>query len=207
MDNLERFINEDGLSDLDPLVKMAVIHHRFETIHPFYDGNGRTGRILNILYLVKEGLLGTPILYLSRYINQNKPEYYRLLQAVRDQEAWEEWVLFLLPGVEQTSRQTTGLVFGVRDLMLALQEPDAQRAAQHLHSGPPQQPVPPPLHEDRFRGLRAWASRGKRRRKYLEENVRIGLLSKHKLGRDNYYVNNELFNLFLNVGAQANAGK
>ena len=90
MDNLERFINDLDMSGLDPLVKMAVIHHQFETIHPFYDGNGRTGRIINILYLVKEDLLSTPVLYLSRYINQNKSEYYRLLQFVRTSGAWED---------------------------------------------------------------------------------------------------------------------
>src|SRR5271168_2639828 len=77
MNNLEQFINDDTLSDTDPLIKMAVIHHQFESIHPFYDGNGRTGRIINILYLVKQGLLDVPVLYLSRYINQNKSEYYR----------------------------------------------------------------------------------------------------------------------------------
>ena len=96
---------------------MAVIHHQFESIHPFYDGNGRTGRIINILYLVKLGLLDTPVLYLSRYINQNKSEYYRLLQTVRDQQEWEAWVLYILEGIEQTSRQTTHLIQGMRDLM------------------------------------------------------------------------------------------
>lgn len=88
MTDLERFINEDERSNCDDLVKMALIHHQFESIHPFYDGNGRTGRILNILYLVKQGLLDTPILYLSRYINQNKQQYYSLLQNVRDNNDW-----------------------------------------------------------------------------------------------------------------------
>jgi Fic family protein len=96
VNNLEQFINDDNLSDWDPLTKMAVIHHQFESIHPFYDGNGRTGRIINILYLVKHGLLDTPVLYLSRYINQNKGEYYRLLQAVRDQQDWVQWVLYIV---------------------------------------------------------------------------------------------------------------
>ncbi|MGL4807012.1 MAG: Fic family protein, partial [Bacteroidales bacterium] len=90
MNNLEQFINNDELSDLDPLIKMAVIHHQFESIHPFYDGNGRTGRILCILYLVNKGLLEMPILYLSRYITQNKSEYYRLLQEIRDTEGSEQ---------------------------------------------------------------------------------------------------------------------
>lgn len=116
MNNLEQFINDDALSDADPLIKMAIIHHQFESIHPFYIGNGRTGRIINILYLVKQGL--TPILYLSRYINQNKNEYYRLLQTVRDTGSWEPWILYMLEGIELTSRQTVSLILGMRDLML-----------------------------------------------------------------------------------------
>ena len=117
MSNLEQFINDDRLSDLDPLVKMAIIHHQFESIHPFYDGNGRTGRIINILYLVKSGLLESPVLYLSRYINQNKNEYFRLLQAVRDHNDWELFIVYMLDGIEQTSRQTTYLVQDIRKLM------------------------------------------------------------------------------------------
>src|SRR5260370_42177306 len=117
MHDLERFINDADVFDADPLTKMAIIHHQFESIHPFYDGNGRAGRIINILYLVKYGLLDTPVLYLSRYINQTKNEYYRLLQAVRDHQTWEEWVLYMLEGVEQTSHQTIFLIQGMRDLM------------------------------------------------------------------------------------------
>ena len=90
MSGLERFINDDALFDADPLIKMALLHHQFESIHPFYDGNGRTGRILNVLYLVKNGLLDIPILYLSRHIVRTKSDYYRLLQAVRDADAWED---------------------------------------------------------------------------------------------------------------------
>lgn len=117
MSNLEKFINDDNISDPDPLIKMAIIHHQFESIHPFYDGNGRTGRIINVLYLVKQKLLNSPILYLSRYINKNKADYYRLLQKVRNEDAWEEWVLFMLEGVEQTSKQTTKLIQGMKALM------------------------------------------------------------------------------------------
>ena len=98
MNNLVDFINRDDMTDLDPLVKMAIIHHRFETVHPFYDGNGRTGRIINILYLVKEDLLSLPILYLSRYIIQYKADYYKLLQQVREDNNWEPWILFLYKG-------------------------------------------------------------------------------------------------------------
>ena len=117
MDNLVEFINDNEMSELDPLIKMAIIHHRFETIHPFYDGNGRTGRIINILYLVKEELLTLPILYLSRYIIQYKADYYRLLQSTRESNDWEEWILYILKGVEETAKQTLHLIDGIKELM------------------------------------------------------------------------------------------
>jgi Fic family protein len=95
MGDLERFINDDDLFEADPLIKMSLIHHQFERIHPFYDGNGRTGRIVCVLYLVKQGLLDSPVLYLSRYIVRTKSEYYRLLQDVHDRDGWEAWVLYM----------------------------------------------------------------------------------------------------------------
>lgn len=109
MSNLEKYINED-FDNIDPLVKLAVIHFQFETIHPFYDGNGRTGRIINVLYLVLKDLLDSPILYLSKFIIRNKNSYYKLLQEVRTAGKWEEWVLFILEGIEQTSEETLTLV-------------------------------------------------------------------------------------------------
>src|SRR5690606_18471823 len=117
MTNLEKYINDNSLEDVHPLVKMAVIHFQFETIHPFYDGNGRTGRIINILYLTLNGLLDLPILYLSRYIIQHKPDYYRLLQDVRDKSSWEEWILFMLDSIEQTAKETILLVHNINKLM------------------------------------------------------------------------------------------
>ena len=96
MDNLVQFINTDDLCEADPLVKMAIIHHQFESIHPFYDGNGHTGRILNILYLVTKDLLNLPVLYLSCFIIHHKADYYTNLQAVRDTGNWEPWLLFML---------------------------------------------------------------------------------------------------------------
>ena len=107
--NLEKYINEDN-DDIDPLIKLAVIHYQFECIHPFYDGNGRTGRIINILYLVLKKLLDSPILYLSRYINRNKAEYYRLLQEVRITESWEDWIVYILKGIEETAIETLELI-------------------------------------------------------------------------------------------------
>ncbi|MGH9694371.1 MAG: Fic family protein, partial [Bryobacteraceae bacterium] len=118
MGDLERFLNDDGAFDADPLIKMAVIHHQFESIHPFYDGNGRTGRIINVLYLVQKELLDIPILYLSRYVVETKADYYRLLQAVRDQNdgarQWEEWVLYMLTAIEKTSQQTIETVGDIK---------------------------------------------------------------------------------------------
>ncbi|WP_374324957.1 Fic family protein [Azonexus sp.] len=121
MQALERFINDDAGDDLDPIVRMALIHHQFESIHPFSDGNGRIGRILCVLHLVQAGLLDSPVLYLSRYINRNKGDYYRLLQAVRDEtpngEAWQAWVSFMLQGVAETARRAVRLVGDMRSLM------------------------------------------------------------------------------------------
>lgn len=115
MSNLERFINDKSVCELDPLIKLPIIHHQFESIYPFYDGNGRTGRIINILYLVANDLLDLPILYLSRYINHNKADYYRLIQRVRDnapdnERNWENWIVFMLKGIEVTANETVILV-------------------------------------------------------------------------------------------------
>ena len=109
LSNLEKYINED-FDDIDPLIKLAIIHYQFESIHPFYDGNGRTGRIINVLYLVLKELLDSPILYLSSYIIRNKSAYYKLLQEVRTEENWEEWIVYILTGIEETAEETLNLV-------------------------------------------------------------------------------------------------
>lgn len=196
MSNLENFINNDELSDLDVLVKMAIIHHQFESIHPFYDGNGRTGRIVNILYLVKEELLNLPILYLSRYINQNKSEYYRLLQNTRDTEEWEEWVLFILDAVEKTSIQTTFIIKGIKELM--------QQYKQLLRTELPRiysQDLINNLFKHPYTKIefivddlnvsRQTASR------YLEQLVSLNLVHLQKIGKENFYINIALYK-FLN---------
>jgi Fic family protein len=197
MGNLERFLNND-VGDLDPLVRMAVIHHQFESIHPFYDGNGRTGRILNILYLVKTGLLETPVLYLSRYINQNKADYYRLLQRVRTDGDWEGWLLFILDGVEQTAGQTTRLVHRIRALMLdykARMRTELPRIySQDLLNNIFSHPYSKIGFVERDLGVsRITATR------YLDELTRIGLMRKVKMGRDSYYMNAALLDLLSNV--------
>ena len=115
LSNLEKYINEPN--DIDPLINMAIIHYQFETIHPFYDGNGRTGRIINILYLILNDLLDIPILYLSNYIINHKADYYRLLQEVRVKNNWEEWIMYMLDSVEQTSLETIELIQDISSMM------------------------------------------------------------------------------------------
>lgn len=201
MNNLEQFMNDDNLCDWDPLTKIAVIHHQFESIHPFYDGNGRTGRIINILYLVKHGLLDAPVLYLSRFINQSKGEYYRLLQSVRDNGEWEQWILYLLEGVEQTSHQTTHLILGIRDLM-QVQKNKMRDELPKIYSHD--------LLNNLFRHpytkiefvMQELQITRKTAMKYLEELVRIGLLSKQKKWKENFYINDALFDLLLNTGSK-----
>ncbi len=114
MSNLEKYINED-YDSIDPLIKLAVIHYQFESIHPFYDGNGRTGRVINVLYLVLKDLLDSPLLYLSSYIIKNKDDYYRLLNEVRIKENWEEWIIYILKGIEETSYSTLKLVKSINN--------------------------------------------------------------------------------------------
>ncbi len=198
MSNLEKFLNDDEISDLDPLIKMAIIHHQFESIHPFYDGNGRTGRIINVLYLVKLKLLSAPVLYLSRYINQNKADYYKLLQKVRDADAWEEWVNFILNAVEQTSHQTTHLIQGMKALMQSHKEKMRSEIPKiysqdliNVIFGHPYTKIDFVMRELEVSRLTAT--------RYLNELVRIGLMSKEKKGRENYYINVDLFNLFSNA--------
>ena len=116
MRNLENYINIQEADDLSPLIKLAVQHYQFESIHPFYDGNGRTGRIINVLYLLLHDLLTEPILYMSGYIISHKSDYYRLLQAVRTEDAWEPWILFMLKAVEETARQTVKQIAQIQAL-------------------------------------------------------------------------------------------
>lgn len=199
MGNLERFINEEGLCDWDPLTRMAVIHHQFESIHPFYDGNGRTGRIVNVLYLVRQGLLGSPVLYLSRYINQHKADYYRLLQDVRDSGVWESWLLFMLDAVEQTAHQTTTLVYAIKNLMQQCKERLRNELPKVYSQDLVNNMFRHPYTKIEFVQNELQVSRQTAAR-YLDELVGIGMLSKHRIGKENFYLNDALFELLLNAG-------
>jgi Fic family protein len=189
--NLESFINEPDLFDVDPLIKMALIHHQFESIHPFYDGNGRTGRILNVVYLVKEQLLDIPVLYLSRPLVQSKSDYYRLLQAVRDQDAWEEWVQYMLRAVRLSADDAIITINGIRDAMLAAKHQIraqhkfySQDLINHLFAHPY---TKIDFMEQALNVSRPTAT------KYLDELTQSGILGKHRMGRSNYYVNRSLW--------------
>jgi Fic family protein len=199
MDNLELFISTPDLSDWDSLTKMAVIHHQFESIHPFYDGDGRTGRVINILYLVHQGLLDTPVLYLSRYINQFKTDYYRLLQAVRDTGNWEEWLLFMLEGIVQTAIETTSLVVQINALMQQVKHQIRTELPKIYSQDLVNNLFRHPYTKIDFLMTELMVHRNTAA-KYLDELVRIGLLSRHKLGKDNYYLNDSLFSLLHAVG-------
>lgn len=198
MTNLERFINEDDLCDWDPLTKMAVIHHQFESIHPFYDGNGRTGRIINILYLVKQGLLKIPVLYLSRYINHNKADYYRLLQTTRDTDDWQPWLMFMLEGVEQTARETVVLIEGIKEMMLMFKKKMRSQLPRIYSQDLLNNIFRHPYTKIDFVMVELNVSRITATR-YLDELIRIGLLEKRKIGRENYYINPALYELLGNV--------
>ena len=194
LDNLVTYINDDQLSELDPLIKMALIHHQFESIHPFYDGNGRSGRIINILYLVKNDLLDLPILYLSRYIVRTKTEYYRLLQTVRDENDWQNWVLYIIKGIEETAKETIEFINQIRTLVLEtkrrmrsdLPKIYSQDLLNNLffHPYTKVQFVVDQLGVSRITATR-----------YLNQLAEHGFVSKHKMGRTNFYVNEPLVRL------------
>lgn len=193
MGDLERFIHDDPPFAADPLVKMALIHHQFESIHPFYDGNGRTGRIVNVLYLVKEGLLDIPVLYLSRHIVRTKPDYYRLLQAVRDEDAWEDWVLYMLDAVANTAVETIATVQAIKQLLQDIKQrirDNYRFYSQDLINNLFNHPYTRVEFAQRELGVsRLTATR------YLDALAADGLLDKIKVGRNNYYVNRPLFDL------------
>lgn len=187
MRDLERFMNDADLFDADPLIKMALIHHQFESIHPFYDGNGRTGRIVNVLYLVKEGLLDIPVLYLSNHIVRNKADYYRLLQTVREDDTWEEWVLYLLAAVEQTAGQTIVTIHAIKTALFDYKQ--RIRAGYKFYS---QDLINTlfmhPYTKIEFVQRDLQVSR-LTATKYLDALVAGGFVQKQKMGRGNYYVN------------------
>lgn len=198
MNNLELFINDDTFFDTDPLIKMAMIHYQFESIHPFYDGNGRTGRIICVLYLVLKDLLDIPVLYLSRHIIRNKEQYYNLLQKVHTENAWEEWILYMLTAIEKTSIATISLVEGIKRIMM-----DYKHRIRKNYPFYSQDLINNlffhPYTKIDFLKKDLKISRHTAG-KYLDQLTEDGFLEKRKLGRTNYYINVPLFKLLMSEG-------
>ncbi len=203
MGDLESFINEPHRLDVDPLVRMAIIHHQFESIHPFYDGNGRTGRIINVLHLVLSGLLDIPVLYLSRHIVRTKNEYYRRLQGVRDGGGWEPWILYLLHAVETTAAGTIRTIGEIRAALRRYKHSIRDRHrfySQDLVNNLFRHPYTKIDFVMRDLGVsRLTATR------YLDLLTADGLLVKRKVGRSNYYVNVALADLLMQTEADGAA--
>ncbi len=196
MNNLVEYINNDKLHTIDPLIKLAIIHHQFESIHPFYDGNGRTGRILNILYLMTRGYLDSPVLYFSRFVIQNKSDYYHHLQNVRDNDSWEEYILFMLDGIIITAKDTIYLIGEIKRLMqeykLFLRDNFSFYSQDLLNNLFKHPYTKIDFVKNDLRVTRQTAS------KYLNELAehKSGLIDKVQVGKFSYFVNVKLFKLF-----------
>lgn len=193
MTNLEKFINSEDIRDLDVLIKMAIIHFQFESIHPFYDGNGRTGRIINILYLILQDLQNLPILYLSSYIIKSKSQYYKLLQQVRDENRWEDWIIYMINGIEKTANETIILIKEIKELMLSFKNKlrdNYKFYSQDLLNNLFKHPYTKIEFVVRDLGVSRITAAN-----YLNKLAEDGLIKKEKLGTGNYYINEELFKL------------
>jgi Fic family protein len=196
MANLEIFINDNEISTLDPLIKMSIIHYQFESIHPFYDGNGRTGRIINVLYLVLQDLLNLPILYLSKFIIANKGDYYRLLQEVRDKDEWENWILYMLDAIIETSTDTIYVIGKIKNLLAEYKHKirnDYKFYSHDLINNLFMHPYTKIEFLEKEMGVSRITAAA-----YLNKLALDGLLKKEKLGTANYYVNHRLFEILSN---------
>lgn len=192
LSNWEAFLHSE--QDIDPLIKMAVAHYQFEAIHPFTDGNGRTGRVVNSLYLIQESLLTLPILYLSRYIIQNKSDYYRLLLSVTREQSWEDWILFMLKGVEQTSRWTAGKIHAITKL--------AEHTREYIRATAPKAysyELVDLIFEQPYCRISNLVERDIAKRQtasnYLKQLCDIGVMAEIEIGRDKLFIHPKLIAL------------
>ncbi|MDH5603935.1 MAG: Fic family protein [Cyclobacteriaceae bacterium] len=195
LDLLSNFIHHyNQPDDLSPLINLAILHYQFESIHPFYDGNGRTGRILNILFLILNGLIDVPILYLSSYIIANKPEYYQLLNQTNRTGQWEEWIIFMLKAVENTSKDTITKIITIKN-QLELTIANVQEKASKIYK----KELVELLFEQPYSKIDFVVNRlGVERKaasRYLRELERIGILESMKVGRETLYINKELIKI------------
>ncbi|MCF8379070.1 MAG: Fic family protein [Bacteroidales bacterium] len=193
LSNFIEYFNQDQ-NEISPLINLAVLHHQFESIHPFYDGNGRTGRILNILYLILNDLIDIPILYLSSYIIENKPDYYSLLNQTNEIGEWEEWILFMLKALETTSIQTIEKINKIRNLLDKTIE-KVQIDAPKIYK----KELVELLFEQPYSKIEFVVNQLKVERKaasrYLKELEKIGILESQKVGRETLYINKKLIEI------------
>lgn len=196
MTDLVEFIHAND--ELDPLLRMAITHHQFESIHPFYDGNGRTGRILNLLILQREGLLDLPVLYLSRYITSTKSQYYQLLQSTRESNDWVDWCVYIVKGVALTAKSEIKLIKKLRDLMQAtkcrLRDDLPKIYSQELLNNLFRYPYTKIEFLEKDLGVSRITAA-----KHLDTLALNGYLEKRKIGRKNFYINHPLFGLLTNI--------
>ncbi len=190
--NFEDYLNEAG--EIPPLITLAVQHYQFESIHPFYDGNGRTGRIINILHLVLHGLLESPLLYLSAYIIENKTAYYRLLQEVRTKNKWEGWILYMLIGIEQTATKTIGQIKDINHLFTKTQEKIKKGLKKTYNKELLEVLFEHPYCKTEYITTRLGISRITAT-KYLKELESLGILQSKKIWKETLYINIGLYNL------------
>jgi len=190
--NLETYINEDD--EIDPLIKLAVIHYQFESIHPFYDGNGRTGRIINELYLVMKGLLDSPILYLSKYLLSTKGDYYRLLNDIHNHGKWEEWILYILKGIQHTSEESLRLLRRINQLI-----DDTSNDIKKNHPKIYSKELIDLLFSEFYTRISSVESKLNVTRKtasnYLNELSISGILTVETRGKDKLYINKRLLEI------------
>ncbi|WP_261376859.1 Fic family protein [Gillisia sp. Hel_I_86] len=188
--NLEDFIYRED--DIDSLIKLAIMHYQFEAIHPFFDGNGRTGRVVNMLYIVEKGLLDTPILYLSKFIIENKNDYYTYLRKVTEKSAWEAWILFILKGIEETSHYTLGKINSINQLMQETIRFAKEKLPKRVYS----KELIELLFEQPYCKVKYLVDKGIAKRQtaaeYLIELEKIGILKSQKVGVENLYLNVKL---------------
>ena len=193
LSNLEKYIHKEN--SVDSLIKLAIIHYQFETIHPFTDGNGRTGRILNTLYLVQKGLLDFPVLYLSKYIIEKKADYYRLLRRVTEYGEWEPWILYILDGIEKTSTFTKNKIIQIRGLLEDTMSMAKKRLPERVYS----KELIELLFNQPYTKGEFLVGEGIAERKtaaaYLKELEKVGILKKHRIGKENLFLNVRLYKL------------
>jgi len=193
MNNLEEYLNNDA-DDISPLIKLAIQHYQFESIHPFYDGNGRTGRIINALYVILKGLLNEPVLYLSSYIIQNKGDYYRLLQEVRTKNNWEDWILYMLKGIEQTALSTIEQINKINHLFSETQKLVQEKLPRVYSKDLIEQLYIHPYSKIEFLVNNLGIER-KAASRYLSSLEELGVLKSQQKGKEVIYINTKLYNL------------